>query len=225
VVASLALMKIPFVVVVFLLIVSALAQQRDDSHPKGVIYGVAIGQDGQPAKGIGLTASPGVAIFGGPLPLTKTNQAGEFRFESLDLRRYTVYAEDEAAGYSIVSTGLLGHSDPSEVELRPEHREAELKVYLPPRAGFVQIHLTNRRTGDGISGMRVTVMSMENPESPLFTMSCYSNHVILVPPDKNLLLHVTSDGFREWDESVGRGKPLHLSSGTRLTLAVQLEPD
>jgi hypothetical protein len=68
-------------------------------------------------------------------------------------------------------------------------------------------------------------MSMENPESPLFTMSCYSNHVILVPPDKNLLLHVTSDGFREWDESVGRGKPLHLSSGTRLTLAVQLEPD
>lgn len=98
-----------------------------------------------------------------------------------------------------------------------------MKVHLPPKAGFVQIHLTNRRTIVGISGMRVAVMPMENPDSPLFTMSCYSNHVILVPPDKNLLLHVTSDGFREWDESVGRGKPIHLPSGTRLTLDVQLD--
>jgi len=44
----------------------------------------------------------------------------------------------------------------------------------------------------------VALMPMENPESPLFTMSCYSSHVILVPPDKNLLLHVTSDGYHEW---------------------------
>ena len=70
----------------------------------------------------------------------------------------------------------------------------------------------------------MTVMLMGHPESSLFTMSCASNHVVLVPADKNLLLHVTSFGFREWDESVGKGKPLHLPSGTRLTLAVQLEP-
>jgi hypothetical protein len=71
--------------------------------------------------------------------------------------------------------------------------------------------------------MRVAVMPMENPDSPLFTMSCYSNHVILLPPDKNLLLHVTSDGFREWDESVGKGKAIQLPSGTRLILDVQLD--
>jgi hypothetical protein len=65
---------------------------------------------------------------------------------------------------------------------------------------------------------------MENPESPLFTISCYSNHVILVAPDRNILLHVTSNGFLEWDESIGRGKPLSLLSGTRLKLALQLEP-
>jgi hypothetical protein len=118
---------------------------------------------------------------------------------------------------------LSGEQKP-EVELTPEHPEAELKVLLPPRAGFIQIHLTNQRTGAGISGMRVALIPTESPASPLFTISCYSNHVILVPPDKNLLLHVTSDGFREWDESVGRGKPIHLSSGTRLILAIQLEP-
>ena len=71
--------------------------------------------------------------------------------------------------------------------------------------------------------VKLQLSVMENPDSPLFTMSCYSNHVILVLPDKNLLLHVTSDGFREWDDSVGKGKPIHLPSGTRLTLEVQLD--
>jgi hypothetical protein len=72
--------------------------------------------------------------------------------------------------------------------------------------------------------MRVSLSAFENPEKQLFSMSCYSNHVVLVQPDKNLLLHVTSDGFREWEESAGRGKLLRLSSGTQLTLDIQLEP-
>jgi hypothetical protein len=46
----------------------------------------------------------------------------------------------------------------------------------------------------------------------------------LVPPDRNLLLHVTANGFREWDESVGRGKPINVPSETTLTLNVQLDP-
>jgi hypothetical protein len=110
------------------------------------------------------------------------------------------------------------------VELTPEHPEAELQVLLPSKAGFIQVHLTNRETGAGISAMRVALMLQENPASPVFTMSCYSNHVILVPPDKNLLLHVTSDGFREWNESTGKGKVVHLASGARLKMDVQLEP-
>jgi hypothetical protein len=210
----------------FLLLATAVAQQHDEPRSKRLIYGVAIGQDGQPAKGIGLTASPLGVGLGARLPHARTNDKGEYRFENLPWwGRYTVYADDEDAGYSSYSTGgPADDSNPSEVELTPEHREAEFKVYLPPKAGFVEIHLTNRRTGIGVSGMSVALMPMEKPESPLFSMSCYSNHVILVPPDENLLLHIRSDGFREWDESVGRGKPIRLSSGTRLTLAVQLEP-
>jgi hypothetical protein len=213
-------MKTTLVLVGFLLLATAVAQQHDKSHPQGVIYGIAVGQDGQPAKGIGLTACPLGVPLASKLPHVKTTDKGEYRFENLPWwGRYTVYAEDEGAGYSSFSTG--NHT--SEVEVTPENPEAIFKVYLPPKAGFVQIHLTNRGTAVGISGMRIAVMPMENPDSPLFTMSCYSNHVILVPPDKNLLLHVTSDGFREWDESVGRGKPIHLPSGTRLTLDVQLD--
>jgi|SRR5438132_2490550 len=218
-------MKAALVFAGLILLATAGAQQHDESHSKRVIYGIAIGQDGRPAKGIGLTADPLGVALGAVLPHVKANDTGEYRFENLPWwGRYTVYAEDEDAGYSSFSTGPAGDSHLSEVELTPEHPEAEFKVYLPPKAGFLQIRLINRRTGVVIAGMRVAVMPMENPESPLFTMSCYSNHVVLVPPDKNLLLHVTSDGFREWDESVERGKPIHLPSGTRLALAVQLEP-
>lgn len=218
-------MKTALVFVGLLLLAIAGAQQDNEQPPKGVIYGTAIGQDGQPAKGIVLTAYPLSVPLGTALPSTKTNGTGEYRFENLPWwGKYTVYAEDEDAGYSSFSTGPAGNSHPSEVELNPEHREAEFKVYLPPRAGFLQIRLTNRKTGAGISAMRIALMLPENPVSHFFSMSCYSNHVILIPPAKHLLLHVTSDGFQEWEQTAGMGKPIYLPSGARLTLDVQLEP-
>ena len=218
-------MKTAFLFVAFLLLATAVSQQRDKPRPKGAIQGITIGDDGQPAKGIRLTAHPVGGVVRGPVfPSAITNDTGEYRFENLPRwGRYSVYAEDDDAGYSRFSTGPAD-CESWEVEVTPAHPEAEFKVYLPPKAGFLQIHLTNRSRGFDISRMRVVVMPTEGPESPGLTIVGGSSHVILVPPDKNLLLHVTSDGFREWDESVGSGKPLYLPSGARLTLDVQLEP-
>ena len=218
-------MKTALVFIGLLLLVAASAQQKDEPLPKGVIYGIAIGQDGLPAKWIGLTAEPLGVALGAVLPHTRTNDAGEYRFETVPWwGRYTVYGDDENEGYSSFSTGPAGDSSPPEVQITPEYPVAELRVLLPPRAGFVQVHLTNQKTGAGISGMRVALMPTESPTSPLFTMSCYSNKVVLIPPDKNLLLHISSDGFREWNESIGKGKPIRLASGAHLRIHVQLEP-
>jgi hypothetical protein len=217
--------KTILVFVGFLLLVTASAQQKDEPLPKGVIYGIAIGQDRLPAKRIGLTAEPLGVALGAMLPHTRTNDAGEYRFENVPWwGRYTVYGDDENEGYSSYSTGPAGDSSPPEVQITPEHPEAEMRVLLPPRAGFIQVHLTNQKTGAGISGMRIALMPTESPTSPLFTMSCYANKVVLIPPDKNLLLHISSDGFHEWNESIGQGKPIRLASGARLKIDVQLEP-
>ena len=218
-------MRNTLVLVGFLLLATVAAKQRDEPPTKGAIYGVAIGQDGHPAKGIGLTAFPlGVAIFA-TLPHTKTSDTGEYRFENLPWwGRYTVYAEDEEAGYSSFSNGAASQSHPQEVEIAPEHPEAEFRLYLPPQAGFLTINLTNQETGAAISTMMVELRQTDEPRSLVFRMSCYSNHVVLIPPDQDLLLHVSSDGFREWQESVGKGESIHLASGTRLKLDVQLVP-
>jgi len=217
-------MKIILVFLGLFLLATAVAQQQTEVRPNGTIYGSVVGQDGKPAKGITLVAGPLGVGLGTRLPSTKSNDAGEYRFANLPWwGRYGVYAEDDDAGYSLFSTGA-GCDEPSEVELTQEHPEAKLKVLLPPKAGFLQVHLTNQKTGAGIPGMTVELMLPESPASPFFTMSCFSNHVILVAPDKDLLLHISSDGFREWNESIGKGKPIHLSSGARLKMDVQLEP-
>lgn len=184
---------------------AVVAQKQREPNANGVIYGTVVGQDGKPAKRIGLDAWPLGVGLAAKLPHSRTNEVGEYRFEQIPWwGKYRVQAEDDDAGYSLFSTGE-GRTEPQEIELTPEHPEAEMKVWLPPKAGFLQIHLTNRRTGDTISGMRVTLATMESPKQQLFSISCYSDRVVLIPPDKNLLLHVTSAGYREWDESAGRG--------------------
>ena len=201
-------------------------------QPAGGIHGVLIGRDGQPAKGIRLYAQWECE---GPLacPISRngtvTDATGEFLFEPIGLGKYAVYVDDEEAGYSEHSAIFSGRT--SEVEITLEQPDAELRLELPPKAGFLEIHLTDRTTGALIPSVHVKVVLAENPKWG-FDMTTFPprlhptgpNCTIQIPPEKPLLLHVSSEGFQEWDESVGMGKPLILHSGTRLTWEVQLDP-
>jgi hypothetical protein len=216
-------MRLLFLFATLLSATTAAAQDQGQSLNKGVIYGKVIARDGTPAKGLTLNATPLGVVLAMALPWTKTNEAGAYRFEHLPWARYTVYAEDEAAGYSGFSTGSGGAS-PTEVNLAAGHPVAELNINLPPPAGFLLLRLANRRTGSSISGGQVTVLS-KTPRRAILGGSLSSTQPILVPSDKDLLLlHVTSWGYREWDQSAGAEKPLRIAPGNRLALDVQLEP-
>ena len=187
-----------------------------------VIYGSAIDRDGQPAKGIWLVAHPlGVTLLGA-LDRTKTDEHGKFRFEVSEWGRYTVYAEDRNAGYS---SDCINVVHVKEVRLSPGHPVARFNLRLPPKSGFLKISLTNRRTGEAISGVEVTVVDPREPNSYIFGEGGGTDKDILLPPDEDLLIHVTSWDFKEWDRSAGKGWPIRIHSGDRAVLDVQLDPE
>jgi hypothetical protein len=117
------------------------------------------------------------------------------------------------------------------VELTVDHPNAELRVDLPPQVGILMIHLTDRTTGAVIPQVLVKMKVPDAPDSRLSEVWADSSNCIFfpdcaipVPPDKQLLVHVSSTGFHEWGASAGKGKPLLIHSGARLTWDIQLEP-
>jgi hypothetical protein len=209
-------------VVLLLIAAGALGQQHSDAHPQGLIYGVAMGQDGRPARQVGLAAFREGLKPGDLLPQTGTNAAGEYCFRNLAFGKYIVYAYDNKVGYGELSTGKGGPE--TEVEITSEHPIVQLLMRLPPKGAFLYIDVTNR-SGVAITNREIAVMSSDNPESPLFVMTNSSKCPVLIPSDKPLLVHVKSDGFLEWEQSVGSGKLIDLAPGSELTLHVQLDPE
>ena len=153
----------------------------------------------------------------GELPETRTDPSGNYRFEGLAWDKYTVYADDPEAGYSIFSTGVSDQGNPPEIVLSPEHPEATLDLRLPPKAGFVRIHLTNKQTGASIPGLEVTVMSSRAPSQLLFMLSCSSDRAVLIPPDQDLLRQLT------WFDRAG--KALGTIGTPRAFYDIEFSPD
>jgi hypothetical protein len=210
-------MKIALAFAIFSLTVGASGQESQEFA--GEIHGIVVGQDGKPAKGMRLGAvmqCPGACAFS--MRDTITNQAGEYRFQRLPLGKYSVFRE-------------LGAPPLGVVELTVDHPNAELRAELPPQAGILMIHLTDRVTGAIIPRVLVKVAALDGPDSRWSELwadssNClfYPDCAIPVPPDKQLLVHVSSTGFQEWNESAGRGKPILVHSEARLTWNIQLEP-
>lgn len=209
----------PTLLGVFLCVAVSAISQDTVPQAKGAIFGVVVDENNQPAKGIGIAvAGPGKSP---PrrLPGVKTDQSGHYRIgKLLGWGTYTVYAEDWDAGYS-----TFVNSESHEVTISSGRPEAELNFRLPPRAGFLDFHLTNRKTGKEISHLVVSVRPARG-EYGVRANSGPASQPVLVAPDEDLLIHVTSPGFREWNRSAGKGLPIRVKSGNHLKLDVQLEP-
>jgi uncharacterized membrane protein len=148
-----AMKSVLIFVICCLPVVAGLAQ---NSKGTGVIYGTVVSQNGESGKQTSLYAE--ALDVGGQFPNTRSNDRGEYRFENLPWGRYTVFAEvfaeNRDTGYS--GDVIDDRSQPF-VEISREHPEAEFRVVLPSKAGVLQIHLTNRRTGAEIPWMSVSV--------------------------------------------------------------------
>jgi hypothetical protein len=229
-------MKTRIILAVLLLSTSMLGQNSEEGI-KGTIYGVAIDPDGHRAKRLMLVtnrpcpAPQTLCMIAGSPPNAITNQSGEFRFAGLPPGKYTVFAADERAGYSYFMN--WGDDSRSQVEITPEHRDVELRLELPPRGAFLEFNLTNRQTGATIPKVAVSVEVAEGPRLGLSLRVTFNRPgcswlapscAIVIPPDTEVRVHVSSEGFQEWDESAGAGKSIRLRSGAYQKLDIQLDP-
>jgi 5-hydroxyisourate hydrolase-like protein (transthyretin family) len=190
----------------------------------GLIFGHVVDQNGQPAKGVELEAMPLGVVLATVLPRSRTDENGNYRIAAPWWGRYTVYAEDPDAGYSQLATYRVGPNGPAEVTISRDHPQAEFNFQLPPKAGFLHFHLTDQTTGRPIHGIEVTVLLKEQPPRPVYSSGTSADKPFLVPSDRDILIHVTSWGYKEWNQSAGAGKAIRLSPGAELTLDVSLEP-
>jgi hypothetical protein len=191
---------------------------------KGSILGHVVDQNNQPAKGIVLEAEPLGVVLATVLPRAKTDENGNYRIGAPWWGRYTVYADDLNAGYSASVMGPSDSGHPAEVTISPDRPQAEFNFRLPPQAGFLHFHLTDGKTGAPIHGAEVSVFFAERPPRPIYSSGTSADKPFLVPSDKDVLIHVTSWGYKEWDQSAGKGKAVRLAPGAELSFDITLEP-
>jgi hypothetical protein len=166
-------------------------------------------------------------VLAGSLPSVKTSSEGDYRFEHVCPGTYTVIVSDENAGYAhpnAMETAFLSGSI-EEVTLTIENPEADLPVHLLPKPGFMQVHITNRETKAEVSKFTVTLNVSGHPGELSFLFDVDTkNPTVEVPADKDVICHVTAEGFREWSGIPGRGRLIRVQSGTKTTLEAALQP-
>ena len=204
----------------------------EDPQAKGVVHGVVVQENGDPVPNFTAVLEKLGVSLAYLLPQMKTNDRGEFRFEHLCPGRFAVVVENSAAGYPTTSAAwyriLYGRPIP-EVRIMKSKSEAMLIVTLPPKPARLEVNLVNSKTKEKISLIELSfrvipARTVETYCDSSKSISCTGPPYFLFPPDQNVFIHVTSNGFREWKESVGRGKLIHVGYGELLTLNIELDP-
>jgi len=205
-------------------------QHRPETQCHGVIHGVVIGQDGEPFGGVTLILEP-AGDYNYVLPETKTDQKGEYRFERVCGGKWGVFVRDKDVGYPQSGRQLYrflyGRWSPH-VKITNVNLDVKFDVNVPPKPGILIVRAIDSKTKSKITNLEVELkVNRERdatfPCKGLGMSSCESDPA-LVPPNKDVKLHVKSEGFYEWKASAGRGKVIHLLPGEVMTLDVELDP-
>lgn len=103
-----------------------------DEQGRGAIRGVVIGRNGEPAGHAGVMV---VWLCPKGCPTvrssTTTNSIGEFRFDPITVGKYIVCSDPDAASPQPCFMDAAVGAASCTVEIRPEHGNVELRMYVP----------------------------------------------------------------------------------------------
>ena len=206
-----------------LLFATSLAYGQSDAL-MGSICGIVQDENGAPASFVKV-----VAIYdgphSGPYPLGKTDSTGHYCLQNLALGHYIMSAEDPEKGYPQMGSVFYSWQTPKpEVSIAATNLEGHADWRIPYKAGFVEVALTDARTGKPVIPMFFNLVVQSRPENGWMRGSMASTAALLLPPNENVYLILSAPGYREWPADGTKGKLLNLLPGRTEKLVVELQP-
>ncbi len=194
----------------------------------GVIEGTVRYENGNPANGATVYASPMGRPMGAIVPHAATDETGHFAIPHLQLGKYAVAAEKLDEDYPDMSKQFYSDGKFATVLLSPGHADDDVNLRLGPKAGVLTGTVSDAVNGSPLSPC-VELIRASEPNNFLSSNGLIKpNYRLLVPPNAGVLVKMWLDGYKTWyfpgtvDKSKSRAA--HLNAGEIVTLNIRLQP-
>ena len=191
----------------------------------GSICGTVLDENGLPAKNVLITAVY-MGAHSGMYPATRSDDSGHYCLVNVPYGDNAPAADDPKRGYpNPESTFHAGDSSPNGVaHLTAEHPRAIIDIRIPYKAAFLTLHLNDAITGKPQTNLFYKLSVQADPQREYIRGSRDAADPLLLPPNKNILLHASAPGYREWPYDGSPGYVLNLLPGEHKTIEVLLQP-
>jgi len=214
-----------------LLLLSALfmyAQTNNQPSLEGRITGVVVTEDGQPVE----HAYVCTTIYEQHGSTTGchgySGKNGEFELDHWPMGTLSLFAIKPEDGYTDATKRLT-----AKVTLSPQAPVAAVRVMLGSKVGVLTASVRDKNTGMPVEDVTLTYISLDASIRGCalgVNRSEYSGSSleITVPTATDVIVFASSPGYKTWfytDVSNDSRPVLHLQSGERRSVEIELEPD
>lgn len=197
-------------------LICAIASAAQD---RGSIQGVVVDETGAPVDGAKVHADSADSRARGSLVrYVESDAKGRYVIDRLEWGKYKLFAMKEDADYPNMYWSFYSDEVFPTATIKQTAPTAEVRIQLGPKAGILTGTTTNAATGAPVNaGFKLTRAA--SPKEWIST-SVAPNYRVLVPSSTDVLLEVSSLGFKTW-KLPGY---LNLKPGAEMHLDIPLEP-
>lgn len=206
--------------------IQSFAQERPIPVPPNVnatIGGAVVDENNVPVVNAKVHADLKGLPMAKAIQYVESNERDRFVIPVHDYGTYYVSALKEKYGYPDTGWGFYSGRIPPTVEITSDKPNATITVKLGPKAGILVGTVSDAVSGKPLpSGF---MMRWANNPQQFIATSASPSFRVLVPPNRDISLEVTSPGYKKWSyKSYGSSSALNVQSGAELNLDILLEP-
>lgn len=148
---------------------------------------------------------------------------GQFQMPKIGFGTYSVFAINEAEGFSIEN-----QSPGQKVTVSAAKPSPDVTVRLRPGGAVLSGTVRDKSSGKPVKGVSVQYLDVDGRASGSSPFASNGELHVTLPPDCDLVIIVSASGYKGWvytDPSNPSRPVLRLAAGERKQLDVELEPE